>query len=424
VQDSSNKSETKTATVIGLGYVGLPTAVLLAGSGIKTTGVDINRQHLQNLESGQHDPKEPGLRVLLDAAVSTGALTFDFEPATADAYIIAVPTPVTSSKGPDLSYVLSAADGISKVLAPGQLVILESTSPPGATRQVANRIGMLRPDLDVSGVGVASVKFAYCPERVLPGNAMFEIVNNERLVGGINEESTVLATNLYRKFTKGPIVSCTDLEAEMAKLVENSFRDVNIAFANEVARIASKIGVRADTVISLANRHPRVSILSPGIGVGGHCISVDPWFLVNAAEKEAELLRTARKVNDQQPELIAERVADLARKQELENIYVLGLSYKPDSDDLRESASIQFAKSLAGKNLSAKVFLVDPIIDDNQVAQLENSFHSVMNTKPDFLPNSLIVITVAHSEFAEWDFQGHVVEVIPGLGQVVSGCKK
>jgi len=416
--------EPKTAAVIGLGYVGLPTAVLLAGSGLRTLGVDINHQLVQNLEMGRFVPKEPGLKEMLEHVVSTGALSFAVAPLKADAYIIAVPTPVTSSKEPDLTYVLTAAEGISKVLEPGQLVILESTSPPGATRQVADRIGKLRPDLDVSGMSPNSIKFAYCPERVLPGNALYEIVHNERLVGGITEESTEAAANLYNNFAKGPIIGCSDLEAEMAKLVENSFRDVNIAFANEVAKIASRIGVRADSVISLANRHPRVNILSPGIGVGGHCISVDPWFLVNLAVNDTELIRAARKVNDEQPEIIAERISDLAKALTVKNIYVLGLSYKQDSDDLRESASIHFARALADKNLEAQLFLVDPVIDNSQVRQLERSFRSVSNTKPSFLSNSLIVVTVNHSEFRNWDFEGNHVEVIPGLGQVISDWAK
>ena len=424
MQNKSQRFQSKTALVVGLGYVGLPTAVLLANSGVKTLGVDINHQLVKNLELGIHTPKEPGLLALLERVVSSGTLAFAVEPSKADVYIIAVPTPVTSSREPDLTHVLRAAEGIARVLEPGQLVILESTSPPGATRQVANRIGNLRPDLDVSGISDESIKFAYCPERVLPGNALFEIVNNGRLVGGITEQSTEAAKNFYERFAKGIIVRCSDLEAEMAKLVENAFRDVNIAFANEVAKIANTIGIRADSVISLANLHPRVNILSPGIGVGGHCISVDPWFLINVAEKDASLMRAARKVNDNQPRIMADRISELAKLYAVENIYVLGLSYKQDSDDLRESASIHFAKALAGKNLEAKLFLVDPIIDNDQVEQLEQSFNSVSNTKPSFRPNSLIVITVSHSEFNNWDFEGQIVEVIPGMGQVISDWVK
>jgi len=419
VTSSSNDDLIKSVAVIGLGYVGLPTAALLAMSGVNTLGVDINVGHINSLKAGKFVSRENGLNEVIAEATKLSRLSFSTEIKSSDAYIIAVPTPVDDTRTPDMTYVLRAAESIAKVIKPGQLVVLESTSPPGATKQIVRKIGELRPELDVSGEGKDAIKFAYCPERVLPGDALYEIVHNERLIGGLTKDSERDAIRLYSNFSRGAIVACSDEEAEVAKLVENSYRDVNIAFANEVARISSKIGVRADAVISLANRHPRVNILNPGIGVGGHCISVDPWFLVYSAPEESALIRVARSVNDSQPLRLAERVLEVASNKVLKHVYVLGLTYKPNSDDLRESPSLSFARHLLRNGLEAALHLVDPVLSQEQIETLSREFPSVSQGKPNFESDSVVVITVDHDQFKSWDFKGTTIIRLPNIGQVI-----
>lgn len=413
-------SERRTAAVIGLGYVGLPTAALLASGGFQTLGVDINEELIAKLSSSTFKPKEPGLPELLASATSSGNLNFSKTLSTCDVYVIAVPTPISKDKSPDMDYVLSATSSIASVIEAGQLVILESTSPPGATAKVADEISRLRPDLDVSGQGTHSIKFAYCPERVLPGNAIYEIVNNERLVGGLTFEGATAAKDVYSSFAKGHIVLCTDREAELAKLVENSYRDVNIAFANEIARISTQLGVRADTVIQLANRHPRVDILSPGVGVGGHCISVDPWFLANAAPESAKLIRQARSINDEQPKRIAAEVAQYAKHHQIDRIICMGVSYKPNSDDIRESPSIQFVKTLAQICDWAKLYVYDPNVEDGEIQKLFGEEVALGLPDEALTPSDLAVILVGHAEFAHVDLGKARVSTIFGRGQVRS----
>jgi UDP-N-acetyl-D-mannosaminuronic acid dehydrogenase len=410
----------KSAAVIGLGYVGLPTAALLASGGIQTLGVDINVKLLDELELGTFTPREPGLHELLAESRIAGNLQFSNELTSLDAYIIAVPTPIHENKTPGMEFVLSACNAISKVIQPGQLVILESTSPPGSTSMVSEEIKKLRPDLDVSGEGLESVKFAYCPERVLPGNALHEIVNNERLVGGLTQESAEMAQDLYTHFTKGKIVICTDREAEMAKLVENSFRDVNIAFANEVARIATTLGVRAKKVIELANRHPRVNILSPGVGVGGHCISVDPWFLVDAAPDATTLIRSARNVNDYQPSMLANQVATYANEIGVKRVFCMGLSYKPNSDDLRESPAIEFVKTLGNALAGKEIYAFDPMLTNHGAMEFLKNTGVKEYSETIFTDSDLVVVLVDHDEFRLRDFGSAKVIVIHGRGQVLN----
>ncbi len=419
MQISESVVRPRSATVIGLGYVGLPTAVLLAQGGVHTVGVDINEDLLTSLRAGSYAPKEPGLADLLRQATASGMLQYNEKISSTDAYIIAVPTPINEDKSPGMQYVLAATESIAKVIEPGQLVILESTSPPGATKLVATRISEIRPDLDVSGSGKQAIKFAYCPERVLPGNAIQEIVHNERLIGGLTPESAEMAEMLYKSFTKGTTVLCTDSEAEMAKLVENSYRDVNIAFANEVARIATKLGVHADKVISLANRHPRVNILSPGVGVGGHCISVDPWFLVDAAPESAQLITSARNVNDLTPLLHAKDIIKILESNEYSEVWLLGLAYKPDSDDLRESPSIVLAEALFGSTIENKINLVDPGLSSIQVEKLKSQFQNIYTYLPKLGSGHLVVLLVDHKEFQNWNFGESDVIRIYGTGQVI-----
>lgn len=416
----TNYKKPRSAGVIGLGYVGLPTAALLASVGIQTLGVDINVKLLGELDSGTFTPKEPGLYELLAEARAAGNLQFSDELTSLDAYIIAVPTPIHEDKTPGMEFVLSACSAISKVIQPGQLVILESTSPPGSTSMVSEEIKKLRPDLDVSGERLDSVKFAYCPERVLPGNALHEIVNNERLVGGLTQVSALMAEDLYTHFTKGKIIKCTDREAEMAKLVENSFRDVNIAFANEVARIATTLGVRANKVIELANRHPRVNILSPGVGVGGHCISVDPWFLVDAAPDVTTLIRSARNVNDYQPFLLANEVATYANEIGVKRVFCMGLSYKPNSDDLRESPAVEFVKILGSALEGKEIYAFDPMLNNHRDLELFKNTEVKEYSETVFTGSDLVLVLVDHDEFRLRDFGSAMVILIHGRGQVLN----
>jgi UDP-N-acetyl-D-mannosaminuronic acid dehydrogenase len=409
--------------VIGLGYVGLPTAALIASSGIKTTGVDINQKHIEQLASGEFRTKEPGLEKLLYEAFISNQLSFSLSLTSCDAYIIAVPTPIGKDKSPGMESVLDAVEQIAKVLEPGQLIVLESTSPPGATRMVMARVKLLRPDLDISGENESAIKFAYCPERVLPGNALFEIVNNERLIGGVSIASSEIANALYSSFTKGKIVTCSAGEAELAKLVENSFRDVNVAFANEVSRVAENLGVQADKVIALANRHPRVNILSPGIGVGGHCISVDPWFLVNVSPEKTPLILQARLVNDKQPLRISTDISELFKSGNFRRIIFLGLAYKPDSDDLRESPAITIVKLVSSSNSGVLIISVEPNLSIESLESLKGDFGEIRNEIPEFEPEDLVIELVSHKEFETLDRKVNNYYRIPGVGHLKLAAK-
>lgn len=318
--------------VLGLGYIGLPTASVLATHGFKVVGVDVNEKVIARLQQGEPHIKEPGLRTLVRAAVKSGNLVPRIRPEEADAFIIAVPTPVTPQKQADLSFVKAAAENIVPVLRRGNLVVLESTCPPGTTRD------FLAPILAESGLTVGEEVFvAYCPERVLPGRILKEIVENDRIIGGINPQSAEKAKHLYSTFVEGKLHLTDATTAEMVKLVENIYRDVNIALANELAAACEELGVDAWEVIELANRHPRVSLHRPGPGVGGHCLPVDPWFVVEKLPTQARLIKLSREINDEQPTrvfgLIAEMTADVPGPK----VAVLGVSYKGNVDDTRES---------------------------------------------------------------------------------------
>ena len=328
--------------VLGLGYIGLPTASTFATHGLQVIGVDVNPLVVETLREGNLHIQEPGLRTLVQAAIRSGNLVIARQPEPADAFIIAVPTPFYDDKRADLSYVISAAESIVPHLKTGDLVILESTSPPLTTAKI------VAPILERSGLK-AGVDFflAYSPERVLPGQILRELVENARVIGGINLASAQEGRALYSVFVRGQIFVTDSTTAEMVKLIENTYRDVNIAIANEFSRLADRFGVDVWEAIAIANHHPRVRILNPGPGVGGHCISVDPWFLVEAAPDITPLIRTARIVNDAQPHFVLDLVRkavgnDLAGKR----VAALGLSYKPDVDDLRESPAIEVAHLL------------------------------------------------------------------------------
>jgi len=341
----------KKICVLGLGYIGLPTASTFAANGIQVVGVDVNSAVVKCLQNGEIHIHEPGLRTMFQSAVYSGSLVIEKQPQPADAFIIAVPTPFKDGKKADLSYVISAAEAIVPHLQKGNLVVLESTSPPLTTTDV------VQPILERSGLkGGEDFYLAYSPERVLPGQILRELIENSRIIGGVNRLSAEAGCDLYSIFVKGQIFLTDCTTAEMVKLMENTYRDVNIAIANEFSHLADRFGVDVWEAIALANQHPRVNILSPGPGVGGHCISVDPWFLVEAAPDLTPLIHTARNVNDQQPEFVLSLVKRaLGSSLEGKHIAVLGLAYKPDVDDLRESPAIEtcYLLSKAGAKVTA-----------------------------------------------------------------------
>jgi UDP-N-acetyl-D-mannosaminuronic acid dehydrogenase len=351
-------------SVIGLGYIGLPTAAILAANGVSVTGVDVSPTTVTAVNRGRVPFVEPDLAGYVAEAVTAGKLRAVPTPEPADAYIVAVPTPFMADHKPDLSYIRSAAEALAPTLRGGELVILESTSPPGTTQQMADWILAQRPDLSLDGSGGRPrIYVAHCPERVLPGKIMVELVTNDRIVGGITPEAAQRSRDLYQVFCQGEILLTDAATAEAAKLVENSFRDVNIAFANELSLVADRLGVDVWELIRLANHHPRVNILQPGPGVGGHCIAVDPWFLVDAAPQEARLIRTAREVNDAKPRWVLDKVLDAVAGVEAPVVAAYGLAFKPNIDDLRESPAAEIVRELATTSPDMTVLAVEPHID-------------------------------------------------------------
>lgn len=361
-----------TISMIGLGYIGLPTATLFASRKKNVIGVDISQHAIDTINSGKIHIVEPELDILVHAAVTEGFLRATLTPEPADAFLIAVPTPFKEGHKPDLSYIEAASNAIAPVLAKGNLVILESTSPVGATEQMAAWLAAARPDLSFPQQAgeSADVQIAYCPERVLPGKVVHELVSNDRVIGGMSQRASELAVTLYKTFVEGECIITDARTAEMCKLTENSFRDVNIAFANELSIICDKLGINVWNLIKLANRHPRVNILQPGAGVGGHCIAVDPWFIVDSTPEEARIIRTAREVNDFKPDWVVEKIkiaiADtLAANPTLTiadvKVACLGLAFKPDIDDLRESPAVEITQKIAG--LGCQVLAIEPNIE-------------------------------------------------------------
>ncbi|MDP3451279.1 MAG: nucleotide sugar dehydrogenase, partial [Anaerolineaceae bacterium] len=343
----------KSICVIGLGYIGLPTASTFASHGVKVTGVDNNLEVVKSLQSGKVHIFEPGLNEVVHEAIQSGNLNISQKTVAADAFIIAVPTPFQDGKKADMHFVDAAAESIVPVLRKGNLVVLESTSPPLTTRE------RVLPILEKSGLKAGQdFLLAYSPERVLPGKIMDELIHNSRVIGGIDQASAEAGRDLYRVFVEGEIFTTDSTTSEMVKLMENTYRDINIAIANEFSRLADRLGVDVWEAISIANKHPRVKILNPGPGVGGHCISVDPWFLVEKAPDITPLINTARNVNDQQPDFVislANRaLGDLKNKK----IAVLGLAFKPDVDDLRESPAVEVAEKL--HKAGAEVLACEP----------------------------------------------------------------
>lgn len=350
----------KKVCVLGLGYIGLPTASTLATHGLQVVGVDVNPQIVQGLQNGKLHLYEPGLRTLVQAALHSGNLVVRDTPEPADAFIIAVQTPFLEDKRADLRFVRAASEAIVPYLQRGNLVVLESTSPPLTTRQV------VAPILERSGLKAGQDFYlVYSPERVLPGQILRELIENARVVGGIDRASAEAARDLYATFVRGDIILTDCTTAEMVKLMENTFRDVNIALANEFARLADRLGIDVWEAIALANRHPRVNILRPGPGVGGHCISVDPWFLVEVAPDLTRLIRAARDVNDSQPDFVVDWMERTLGRLDGRRVAALGLAYKPDVDDLRESPAIEVALRLV--EAGARVQAFEPFKPEAQI---------------------------------------------------------
>jgi UDP-N-acetyl-D-mannosaminuronic acid dehydrogenase len=350
--------------VIGMGYIGLPTSAVFADNGIDVLGVDVNPSVVESINRGQPHIVEPELDVLLRKVVQGGKLRASLAPEPADAFILAVPTPFRDGHEPDVSYIEAAARAIAPVLAKGNLVILESTSPIGTTESLSRWLGEQRNDLSFPHQTgeLSDIRIAHCPERVLPGQILREVVENDRIIGGLTRKCAQAATALYRVFVKGQIHLTNARTAEMAKLTENAYRDVNIAFANELSVICDRLRINVWELIRLANQHPRVNILRPGPGVGGHCIAVDPWFIVAADRANSRLIRTAREVNDAKPDFVIEKVRAHAAKLKAPVVACLGLSYKADVDDLRESPAVEIVEQLAREGV-AELLVVEPHIN-------------------------------------------------------------
>ncbi len=357
-------------SIVGLGYIGLPTAAVLASVGHKVVGVEVNQSIVDLVNRGEIHIVEPDLGGLVHAAVHSGRLHAVLAAETSDAFIIAVPTPFMNDHQPDLRYVEQAARAIAPQLRSGNLVILESTSPVGTTEKLAGWLAQERPDLRFPATGSmeTDVHLAYCPERVLPGSIVSELVRNDRVVGGLTPRCAEKARHLYETFVRGQCVETDARTAEMTKLTENAFRDVNIAFANELSLICDQLSIDVWELIALANLHPRVNILNPGPGVGGHCIAVDPWFIVDSAPQAARLIRTAREVNDSKPEWVLGKVAQAvieARSRLGRSVVVacLGLAFKANIDDLRESPALEISRNLAQRRIVDQLLVVEPYID-------------------------------------------------------------
>jgi len=390
-------------SVIGLGYIGLPTSAAIAAQGVRVYGVDVNTATVDAVNAGEVPIVEPDLDVAVAGAVARGHLTAATTPGPADVHIIAVPTPFREGHQPDLSYVRSAAEAIAPCVQPGDVVILESTSPPGTTLKVSEWIAAKRPDLRMphQDAEAPQVHVAHCPERVLPGRIMVELVTNDRVVGGLTPACAERAAALYELFCQGEILLTDAASAEMAKLVENSFRDVNIAFANELSNICDRLGFDVWEIIRLANRHPRVNVLNPGPGVGGHCIAVDPWFIVAAAPEEAVLIRQARETNDGRPAGVVARIRQTARAGE--TIACLGLAFKADIDDIRESPSVEVVRELALAEPARKILAVEP-----HVTELPRELVGFDNVRLTGLDEALaeagtLVLLVDHQAFTAID---------------------
>ncbi len=358
-------SKINSVGMVGLGYIGLPTAAIIASRGVQVVGIDVNQHAVDTINKGAVHIVEPDLDIIVRSVVTTGNLRATTTAEPADAFLVAVPTPFNDDHTPDLSYIQAAALSLAPVLTQGNLVVLESTSPVGTTEKLAAWLAEQRPDLSFpqNAGAAADVQIAYCPERVLPGQVLQELVNNDRVIGGMTSHCAERACSLYKLFVKGECLVTSARTAELCKLTENAYRDVNIAFANEMSLVCDPLNVNVWELIELANRHPRVNILTPGPGVGGHCIAIDPWFIIDSAPELARLIRTARDVNDSKPDHVVKKVRDKADRFKTPRIACFGLSFKANIDDLRESPALQIVLQLAQENLGT-LLIVEPNIDE------------------------------------------------------------
>jgi UDP-N-acetyl-D-mannosaminuronic acid dehydrogenase len=394
----------QTLSVVGLGYIGLPTAAVFASRGFDVVGVDVNQHAVDTINQGKIHIVEPDLDMVVHAAVTEGRLRAAIEPEPADVFILAVPTPFTNGHEPDLSFIEAASRSIAPTLQKGNLVILESTSPVGTTERMAEWLAVCRPDLTFpQQQGERSdIRVAYCPERVLPGHVLRELVQNDRVVGGLTPRCAAAAVDLYRTFVEGECVTTDVRTAEMCKLTENTFRDVNIALANELSIVCDKLGIDVWELIRLANRHPRVNVLQPGSGVGGHCIAVDPWFVVYSAPAEARLIRAAREVNNAKPQWVARRVIEAITAQQnreparIPCVALFGLAFKPDIDDLRESPAVQIALELHSACPATKLLAVEPHIQHLSAAL---DFMTLCHAREALAKADIVVVLVGHRAF-------------------------
>ncbi len=395
------KPKIDSVCVVGLGYVGLPTAAILASRGVRVIGVDVDGTAVSLVNQGRVHIVEPDLDILVNGAVATGNLRASAVPEAAEAFIIAVPTPFTDANKPDLSYVSAAVRSVAPVLKKSDLIVIESTSPVGTTEMVSAQLAGLRPDLTFphqAEEDEADILLAYSPERVLPGRVLLELVRNDRVIGGLGRRCAQRAAELYGVFVKGECLITSARTAELVKLAENSFRDVNIAFANELSQVCEHVGIDVWDVVALANRHPRVDILKPGPGVGGHCIAVDPWFIVDSAPEQTTLIRTARQVNDAMPHRVAGQVRQALRDAGGGPIACLGLSYKADIDDLRESPAVEIVRAL-GENPGDGILVVEPHVDTLPVDLAGLSGVRLVNLDRALEEAAIVVLLVDHQPF-------------------------
>ncbi|MFK8045814.1 MAG: UDP-N-acetyl-D-mannosamine dehydrogenase [Crocinitomicaceae bacterium] len=402
------KNNLENIVMVGLGYIGLPTAALMASKKFNVLGVDIDQKVVDTINEGKIHIVEPDLSGIVKDVVSKKTLRASTQPELADVFMIAVPTPFKEDNKPDISYVEKATIAVIPFLREGNLFIIESTSPVGTTQKMKDIIFSERPEL------IDKIFISYCPERVLPGKVIYELEHNDRVIGGINEKSSEITRTFYRKIVSSNLYITNSQTAEMCKLVENSSRDVSIAFANELSIICEKAGINVWELIKLANKHPRVNILNPGTGVGGHCIAVDPWFIVSDYPKEATIIRTAREINTYKTMWVIEKVKNeiLQFNQKEANqplVAFMGLAFKPNIDDLRESPAIQVVKSIMGANLKAKYLIVEPNISDNKEAKFFNT--DLTNYSEAYKKADIIVYLVGHKEFVDIRKQNGKIEL-------------
>lgn len=389
------------ACFMGLGYIGLPTAIIAAKNGVSVVGVDVNPKVVEMTNAGRLHIIEPGLEEMLAEVVSSGALKASLVPEVSDAYFMVVPTPFKGNHEPDISYVEAATRAVLPLLKEGDLYVIESTSPVGTTEKMTDLIFSERPELE------GKIYIAYCPERVLPGNVIYELVHNDRVIGGIDEASTEKAVEFYSQFVKGDLHKTNSKTAEMCKLTENSSRDVQIAFANELSLICDKAGINVWELISLANKHPRVNILQPGCGVGGHCIAVDPYFITSDFPIESQIISKAREINNYKSFWCAEKIQNEMLKFELANhrkpvVAMMGLAFKPNIDDLRESpAKYIVTKVMQGHN-NADILVVEPNVTEHNVFKLTDYREAYEQA-------DIVAFLVNHREFAELNYRDDVI---------------